>query len=273
MAMVRVVVGLALAVGLGACGSAGDGGSDEATGSAPVVTAAEIDWSGTELPEGWTMQALEVDGLRAVDERTLAVEGRVVRVRLEDGSCVGEVGGRAEDEGHPDVVWIQASLAGPGIASDEALEQAEEQGPCPEEAVTVEIDLPRPLGGRDVRVSPFELWVPDGDAYAPCELPGCDPETGDPPATASCVDEAALVDDVRTHGDVGQHAAIAERRCEGGWAMVEADIGDQRVDRLFLRAGSPHWEVITRTREAGCADVATVEPAFPTHLCADRPAL
>lgn len=268
-----MVVGLVVVVGgFGACGAAGDGA--ETAGEAPVVTVAEIDWSGTDLPAGWTMEAVEVAGLRAVDEQTLAVDTRVVRVRMDDGSCVGEVGGRAEDEGHPDVVWIDALLAGPGIVSDEALANAEEQGPCPEEAVAVEIALPRPLGGRDVRVGTFDLWTADeAGAYSLCALPDCDPETGDPPATASCDDQAALVDDVRTHGDVGQHATIAERRCSGGWAMVEAEIGDQRVDRLFLRAGTPHWEVITRTREAGCADIATVAPDFPTGLCADRPAL
>ena len=70
--------------------------------------------------------------------------------------------------------------------------------------------------------------------------------------------------------------------------MAEVDIGagacgptdgrssscaGQRIDRLFLRAGTPHWEVIGRTREVGCGTVTDVAADYPLALCEDRPAL
>ena len=127
-------------------------------------------------------------------------------------------------------------------------------------------------------------WVADSSGhFTPCELPACDPSTGEPPVAATCED-GSLAEDVRVHGDVGRHAAIGESRCADGWAMVEVDIGagacpptdsgpnpcsGQRIDRLFLRAGVNNWEVVTRSRSAGCIDVHQAAPEFPPALCVD----
>lgn len=142
------------------------------------------------------------------------------------------------------------------------------------------------MAGRDVVLDQVR-WVPDtAGNYGVCELPACDPESGKVPAIADC-DGGSLAEDVRLYGDVGRHATIGESHCQDGWAMVEADIGagacpagdganpcaGERVDRLFLRATAPHWEVLTRTRDAGCGDVFKVAPKFPAALCEDRPAL
>jgi hypothetical protein len=284
----RAAAALMMIVWLAACGS--DGDTEAAEGERPVASAADIEWSvAFELPEGWSSKTIQVMNLRTIDEHTLVVDGRVVKARSDDGTCVGEVGGWVVDEGDPRVVWIHPALAGP-----DAFMDGNQHDPCPEEAVQAEIDLPRPLGGRNIVVSNADLWIPDdrGEAvvgsFTRCLLPTCDPKTADPPAAASCDDQAALVDEVRTFGDVGRHASMVEVRCEAGWAMVEADIGagacpptdgepnscaGRRVDRLFLRAATPHWEVLTRTREAGCGAVTAVAPAFPTSLCEDRPAL
>lgn len=227
----------------------------------------------------------------ADDDRTLTAEVALRPVRMTDGSCVGEVSGSVTDENNPDVVWARIGGAGPNVTADPSLLEPEKaQGACPEEVSTIEMTVPAALGERDIMVQPEGRWVPtNGGDFGPCRLPSCDPDTGDPPATASCDDGAALVEDIRTAGDVDRHASIGESRCQDGWAMVEVDSGagacgpadgkrpsctaSQRIDRLFLRAGTPHWEVLTRTREAGCGNVADVAADYPVALCEDRPAV
>ena len=216
------------------------------------------------------------------DDRSLTAEVAIQPVRMSDGSCAGEVGGWVEDEDRPDLVWAMVSGASPDVGADPSLLEPEKsQGACAEAVSTVELTAPAAVGGRDIMIQPEDRWVPTGGGdYGPCELPGCDPDTGDPPKTASCDDGAALVDDIRTLGDVGRHAWIGETRCQDSWAMVEVDIGagacgvadgtasscvGQRVDRLFLRAGSPHWDVLTRTSEAGCGNVTDVAAELPTR--------
>jgi hypothetical protein len=177
----------------------------------------------------------------------------------------------------------------PNVALDDSLRRpAKRYGDCPSKSTTVDLKAESPLSGRDVMVDGVR-WVDDGDGtFSRCELPTCDPDTGSGPTVASCDDRAALIDDVRTLGDTGTHTSIGEVRCEGGYAMVEADIGagacppadgsanpcaGRRVDRLFLQAGSPHWSVIFRSREPGCSGVLAVAPTYPVALCQDLPSL
>ena len=243
----------------------------------------------TVFPEGWSSTTPhEVAALHvADDDRSLLVDTRFVPVRLAERACAGDIGGWTEDEGHPDVLWMMVRTASPNVLADPTLLRWEDEfGACPERRSTLELPLDAPLGGRDIVVDGAR-WVPGADGYEPCELPACDPETGAGPAVAACSDGGQLIEDVRTLGDVPRHSDIVEHRCEGRWAMVEVDIGSgscpagdgqnpcagETIDRLFLRAGTPHWEVIGRTRDAGCGDITDVDADFPAALCADRPAL
>lgn len=236
------------------------------------------------------MQVAEIESMRTSDDETALIVDAVLRpVRLPDTSCAGELGGWVDDEGNPEVVWAFVRAAAPNVLADESLLRPEtDHGACPPVATTIEVALATPIGERDLMVDGTR-WAGVGDGtVAACTLPGCDPATGDPPAPATCADTGALVDDVRMLGDTGMHAGIVELRCEGGYAMVEADIGagacgpteggpnpcaGTRIDRLFLRAGSPHWEVMTRTREAGCGGVFELAPDYPPALCQDLPAV
>ncbi len=244
----------------------------------------------TQVPDSWTLQTADAEAMRSNDNaQTLSVDVTLRPVRLSDASCAGEAGGWIEDEGNPDVVWVFLRTAVPDVARDDALlRPVRRYGECASVPTTVKLGATSPLSGRDVMADGVR-WVDDGDGtFRRCELPSCDPRTGEAPTVASCDDRAALVDDVRTLGDTGMHAGIGEIRCEGGFAMVEADIGagacppadgganpcaGERVDRLFLRAGSPHWSVIFRSREPGCGGVLALAPDYPVALCEDLPAL
>lgn len=290
------LVGALGVTALAGCGrSASPDGASGAGGDGPAGTVARTadleDWGqGTEPPAGWTFGTPDIDVLRAgADDRSLVVEAGFEPVRLDDRSCAGEAGGWV-DEGQPGIVYVFPRTVVPNVLADESLGRwADRFGPCKRATPTIELALSAPLGDADVLVDGVR-WVrrAGSDDYERCELPACDPEQGGTPQLATCDDGAALVDDVRTLGDVPRHSDIGETRCEDGWAMVEVDVGSgacpatgdgpnpcagERFDRLFLRAGTPHWEVIGRTREAGCGDIADVEPDFPPSLCDDRPTL
>ena len=288
-----VVLGLGVVAGCGRSASSGDArrvGSMDS--SRPTVARhAGIDhWSqASEPPDGWTFAAPEVEAIRArPDRRGLRVEVRVEPVRLDDRSCAADAGGWIE-ETEPDIVRVYPRVALPNVLADASLGRwADEFGACPTTNPTIQLAVDRPLGDRDLMLDGVR-WVPStGDRYQRCELPACDPQTGAGAEVATCSDTVALVDDVRTRGDVPRHSDIGEVRCEGGWAMVEVDIGSsacppsdgaanpcagKTLDRLFLRAGTPHWEVIGRTRDAGCGAISDVAAQFPLDLCRDRPAL
>lgn len=291
-AVLAVLVAFAMASGCG--GEAGIGMETGAPPPSPPGTSGIQEWGmAVQVPDTWTITAGAVEDLRARDDdHGLVVDAVVPQVRLADGSCAGEVGGWIEDEGNPELVWVSMRSAVPNVSLDPRLDLPRlEHGACPDGSSTIELTMDAPLGGRDVMTDGVR-WVPGASGapgpYVACQLPGCDPATGEAPVTGSCADRSALVDDIRTLGDVGMHAGIAELRCEGTWAMVEVDIGagacppadggpnpcaGQRVDRLFLRAGTPHWQIITRTREAGCGPVTSGAPDFPVALCEDLPAL
>ncbi|MEZ5382781.1 MAG: hypothetical protein R2754_13440 [Microthrixaceae bacterium] len=220
------------------------------------------------------------------DDGKLVLEVAVSPKRLVDGSCgASPASGTVTDDGNPLLVWASVTVVVPKLDFDEMQQWEEEFGACPTADTALELKIGAPMAGRDVVLDKVR-WVADSEGeYGVCELPGCDPETGAAPATADC-DGGSLTDDIRLYADVGRHASIGEKRCQDGWAMVEVDIGagacpagdesnscaGQRIDRLFLKAGVPHWEVLARTREAGCGPVVS-NPEFPKDLCEDRPAL
>lgn len=255
------------------------------------LSASDIDgWQpDDELPPGWGSAVAQgaVRSMRAsADDRQLVMAVAVSPKRLADGTCgTGPAVGRVTDEGNPQLIWANLSVLLPNLTFDEVQLWEGEFGACPTADSALELEIGAPLSGRDVVVNKIR-WVADADgAYGVCELPDCDPETGAAPATAAC-EGGSLTADIRTYADVGSHASIGEKRCQDGWAMVEVDIGagacpadeganpcaGRRIDRLFLKVGVPHWEVLARTREAGCGPVAS-NPDFPKVLCEDRPAL
>jgi hypothetical protein len=288
--LVALFVAVMLVVLASGCGR-GETDVDASAPPAPPGTAEITRWEpGAELPEGWTTKIAEVEAMRVSDGgQALLVDAVLHPVRLPDASCAAGVGGRLNDDDHPEVVWASVSVAVPSVSDDEAVATAAGQhGDCAPVTSTVDLAVTGPIGNRDVMVDRTR-WANGGDGtFARCEPPDCDPTTGAEPVSASCDDHGALVDDVRTFGDTGRHARILEVRCEGAYAMVEVDIGagacgptdgepntcaGTRIDRLFLRAGTPHWGVVTRTREAGCGDVVALVPDYPVALCEDRPAV
>lgn len=153
---------------------------------------------------------------------------------------------------------------------------------------TMTVDLAEPLNGRTVRVDdPFALWLPTPDGtFMRCELPACDPQSGQPPDPEGC--DRTLVDAVRA-SDVPRRAGIDRRACAGGFAVVDIDLGagacpatgdaepnpcaGQRIDRTFWARQDGQWTLVTFGDRGGqgCAG-AELPPSFPTSLCRDLPA-
>jgi hypothetical protein len=153
----------------------------------------------------------------------------------------------------------------------------------------VEIELLYPFAGRPVIVVQpvYALWTPQADGtFSRCELPGCDPVSGQPPDPAGC--DRTLYDAVRA-GDVPAHSRIDVRGCAGGYAVVDIDLGSgacgateerpnpcagKRVDRTFWSRQGRSWTLVTFGKRGvpGCAN-ASLPPEFPRELCDGLPAV
>jgi len=168
------------------------------------------------------------------------------------------------------------------------IEQSTSIDGCDLETTPIEVILDGPLDHRTVITQdPATIWQagPDG-AYRRCELPACDPDTGQVPATAACGD-STLPDAVRA-GDVPRRAGIDVRACELPWAVVDIDTGagacpatgepvnpcaGEIIHRSYWSAVDGTWVVLAYSSGAGCGDVLDVLADFPPRLCADLPAV
>lgn len=157
---------------------------------------------------------------------------------------------------------------------------------CEVGARTTRVQLLATPGDRlSVRTShpSHRLWVTGDDGrLRPCELPTCDPFTGQAPDTTGCQRE--LVDAVRQM-DVPRRSSINVRGCVEGWAVVDVDIGasacpagdeenrcaGKRIDRIYIRRQAGQWSAITYDNGPGCGTVRDTVPDFPAELCETLP--
>jgi hypothetical protein len=203
-------------------------------------------------------------------------------------------------EGRPPPCAVQIEASYEAISSDPGVTVSVSTG-------EPEFDLAFPgceLGERVVtlhaiQAPPMDRYVrtagPNGDRHwypredgslTRCDLLGCDPGTGQPPAPPGC--NAVLVDAVRA-GDVPRHSGIDVRACEGEWAVVDIDIGasacpvtgdaspnpcaGQRLDRVYYRLVDGVWRFLAYDEGPGCGEIPEQVPDFPVALCEGLPEL
>lgn len=136
-----------------------------------------------------------------------------------------------------------------------------------------------PIDGRIVVLNQ-QSWMPDGDRYR-----RCDDRFGCTPPPADHCDQAWIRAAV-SGLDVSRHSTGDVERCDQQWLVMtvpddpvpcgaaprDGCIPVITVRRYFLAWREPYgWSDITSSRQAGCQDVLTVEPAFPTGFCVDLP--
>jgi hypothetical protein len=153
-------------------------------------------------------------------------------------------------------------------------------GACPTHTPgAVTLTAAGPIQGRIVVLNQ-EPWKPDGDQYRRCDVTfGCDPMPAD-----HC-DPAWISVTVRGM-DVSRHSTGSVEGCDGRWLVmtvpddpVPCGAGGRpgcspsvTVRRYFLRwLDQRGWATIASSRDEGCGTVRTVEPAFPSNLCANLP--
>jgi hypothetical protein len=166
------------------------------------------------------------------------------------------------------------------------LEVGSPEDVCTRGTVEIAVPLDGPLAARPVVTQgPSGTWSSGVDGtYRRCELPDCDPDTGQPPPSAGCGD-ASLIDAVR-RGDVPRRAGIDVRACELPWAVVDVDVGagacpasgddvnpcaGKRVDRSYWKAVDGRWQSVAYSDGPGCGDVLLHLPELPEALCAHLP--
>jgi hypothetical protein len=152
-------------------------------------------------------------------------------------------------------------------------------GACPSTApAVVTLTAPEPIGDR-ILVLNQEAWAPSGAAYR-----RCDPQLGCTPPADPC--DRVWVQAAVMGMDVSRHSVGSVEGCDGTWLVmtVPSDpvpCGAEprpgctaivNVRRYFLRfVVGKGWQTIAASTAAGCGDVSSVEPAFPTRLCASLP--
>lgn len=138
-----------------------------------------------------------------------------------------------------------------------------------------------PLTGRTLVLNSMSTWHQEGTGYRQCDQKlGCSPPADHCDRTWR---DAAL-----GQLDVPRHSRVATRACDGHWMVIDIDTGAAACTRInaaangctaipdatryFLSFTGAGWDVITGTRTAGCGQVRSTQPAFPTRLCQDLPA-
>jgi hypothetical protein len=257
-----VTVCLASGSGCADSGGVGDGGDESALLRGP-----------------W---AAEVDAVQpGSDGRSVVARVAVLPVEGSTGACRVQVDHSVDLEG--ELVYVGVTFASAVNDPDPAFPDCET---APRDVV---IDIGAPLAGRHVITqTPVARWRPSSSAagYERCELPGCDPSTGAPPAPVTC-DDSTLAEAVRS-GDVPRHVGLSNKRCQLPWAVVDVDVGagacpatgddanpcaGTNVRRTYWQAAGHTWTQVGSSTGAGCGEIATIVPEFPVELCTGLPAL
>jgi hypothetical protein len=83
--------------------------------------------------------------------------------------------------------------------------------------------------------------------------------------------DLAWVDEAMLRLGVAPNQGRTVRGCDGTWLVM--DVSQPEASRWFMLFGPHGWQQVTVTKEAGCAAVHSVQPAFPSSLCANLPAV
>jgi hypothetical protein len=235
--------------------------------------------------------ALEISGVApATDPMVLVATTEAVPTGT--GPCAVEVKPSVEYEADriylsltftEEVTQVSELLEGGGFRT---IEESSSTEGCDLVATPVQVTLDGPLDRRAVITqNPMAYWLagPDG-RYQRCELPACDPQTGQVSAVAGCED-STLPDAVR-RGDVPKRAGIDVRACQLPWAVVDIDTGagacpatgepgnpcaGKTIHRSYWKSVDGTWEVVAYSSGPGCGDVLGAIADFPPQLCADLP--
>jgi hypothetical protein len=145
---------------------------------------------------------------------------------------------------------------------------------------TARVRLPAPLGQWTVVINSDETFASGhGALLRKCGIYGCEPVI-EPPATCTTpsYQEAML------STGPPQGATSTARGCDGHWLVLDVywpggPVGcdapchpAMAVTRWFFQAGPHGWMTIASTLAAGCTRVRSVQPRFPSPLCAGLPA-
>lgn len=264
----------ALALCCAACGGDGAATTEVAGGPGPAG------WSGVDVV------GIEAVGGSAGDGSSITVRTEPVPVEAPDGSCAATVTVRADEYGGESaeiVVSVEVRADRPRLADPPRRD--EHGAPIPWDGCALEprvatVDLEHGVG-RPV-VDPFgsRFWLRDG------EWVGCDH------VVTTCVVAPASCDNLRdvvANTDVPRHAGLGEVRCEEPFAVVEVDVGAAGcpatgdpadnpcagawVRRTYWRIEDGAWVAVGADAGPGCGGIPALAPDFPSHLCADLPAL
>jgi hypothetical protein len=240
---------------LGACGTqvAGQGGAN----AAPPTATGPIPWT--------TAQPAAVTGARLGDDhRTLLLDTRVPSGKH---PCVRDLKAVLTDP-MTDLARVQITFSSPSGDT--------RSGCTGESAATVRLELPEPLGGRDVIVDHYVHFTADGAKPPALRLCG---ELGCHPPATGCT--AASYDQALMAVDAPEHTYRDSERCDGKWLVLDfswrtgpvcGDTTDSACssrlgDRWFFRAEESGWKPIAEGAAGGCRSVQRKEPAFPTSMC------
>jgi hypothetical protein len=245
----------------------------------------------TTISTGPSTAGLEISGVAPGADPTVLV-ATAEAVPVGPGSCAVEVTPLVEYEA--DRIYLSLTVTvemtqvleivdGGGFRT---IEESTSTDGCDLATTPVQVTLDGPLDRRAVITqNPTANWQAGADgSYQRCELPACDPETGQVPPAAGCGD-STLPDAVR-RGDVPRRAGIDVRACELPWAVVDIDIGagacpatgepgnpcaGTNIDRSYWKVVDGTWDVLAYSSGAGCGDVLDALPELPRQLCADLP--
>lgn len=236
---------------LGGCGTERAGGGGDAT---PVA----LPWT-TGQPSAVTGASLGDDG------RALTVE---VNVPSGPNPCVRDLKAVLTGPLEKSLARVQVTFSSPS---------GDLRSGCTEEKrATTRVELPEPLGHRDVVVDLDTVFTVDGADLPALRLCG---ELGCRPAPTGCT--VASYEQALKAAGAPAHTMRDAEKCDGTWLVLDFSwptgpaCSGQRSpacssrlgDRWFFKAEESGWVPIRSSANGGCADVRRAQPAFPAALC------